>query len=170
MFSDKMNAYLNEQIKWELYSGYLYLSMSAWLAAQGLPGAASWMRVQAQEELSHAMMFYDFALERGGAVELRQIDAPALEWESVMAVFEQSLAHEQGVTARIYNLMSQAHEDKDYATATFLQWFVTEQVEEEASVQEVLQKLKLIQGAQGAMFMLDAELGKRVFTPPTAAA
>lgn len=169
MLSKTMTARLNDQIKWEMYSAYLYLAMSAWLADKGLPGCANWMRVQAQEEMAHAMKFYDFIIERGGVVALQAIDQPPATWKDVMAIFKQAQEHEGLVTARINDLANVAVKDKDHATGIFLQWFVTEQVEEEASVQDVIQKLKLIEGATGAMFMLDKELGARVFTPPAAA-
>lgn len=168
MLSEKMNAALNEQVKWELYSGYLYLSMSAYFANQGLPGASNWMRVQAQEELSHAMKFYDFILERGGAASLKAIDAPPAKWASPLKVFEESLKHERSVTARINNLMDVAMAEKDHATNIFLQWFVTEQIEEESSVGDVINKLKLVGKNGEGLLMIDKELAARVFTPPAA--
>jgi ferritin len=168
MISEKMEAAINEQIKWEMYSSYLYLSMSAHFAGEGLPGFAHWMRLQAQEELSHAMKFYDYLLERGGKVELAAIDQPPHAWSSSLEVVEETLKHEQHVTARINDLVSVAMEEKDYAANIFLQWFVEEQVEEEDSVCEVLDKLKLIGGDGAGMYMLDKEMATRVFTPPTA--
>jgi len=170
MLSDKMNLALNEQIKWELYSSYLYLSMSAYFANLGLPGAANWMRVQAQEELVHSMKFYDFILERGGSVALKAIDAPPVKWSSTIEVFEESLKHERLVTARINNLVDLAIVEKDHATNTFLHWFVTEQVEEEASVGGVLNQLKLVGKAGEGMLLIDKELGVRTFVPPAAVA
>jgi len=168
MLTKTMEKAINEQIKWEMYSGYMYLSMSAYCAVNNLPGFASWMRVQAQEELFHAMKFYDYVLERGGRLELAEIWQPPLQWESPLAVMEETLEHEQKVTARINELIDVAIAEKDHATNQFLQWFVAEQVEEEDSVGAALGKLKLI-GKDGAgMYMLDKEMAVRVFTPPVA--
>lgn len=156
---------LNEQLNAEMYSSYLYLSMSAYFSDAGLSGFANWMRIQAQEELSHAMKFYDYINERGGRVLLKQIDAPETEWESPLAAMEAVLEHEKKVTALINDLVDLAIKEKDHATNIFLQWFVTEQVEEEDSVNEVLSKLKLIGGEGNGMFIIDKELSTRVFTP-----
>jgi len=169
MIHEKMQDALNEQIKWELYSGYLYLSMSAQLARINLVGFTNWMRVQAQEELTHAMMMYDYLNERGGTVELRAVDAPPKQWESPLAVFQEVYNHEVSVTGRIYDLVDLSRELKDHATEFFLQWFVTEQMEEEASADEVVQQLKLIGKDGGGLLLMDRELGQRVFTPPAAA-
>ncbi|BBD07880.1 ferritin [Desulfovibrio ferrophilus] len=168
MLNKKMEQAINEQIKWEMYSGYLYLSMSAWCADEGLPGFAHWMRLQGQEELAHAMKFYDYVLERGGKIELQAIDKPDHQWKSALAVVEHTLEHEQHVTARINDLMSLAQEEKDHAACIFLQWFIEEQVEEEDSVGEVLHKLKLVSKDGAGMYMLDKEMATRIFTPPAA--
>lgn len=168
MLTKTMEKAINEQIQWELYSGYMYLSMSAYFADQNLPGFANWMRVQAQEELFHSMKFYDYLLERGGRVELAEIWQPPTDWKSPLAAMEETLEHERKVTARINDLVDVAIGEKDHATNQFLQWFVAEQVEEEDSVGEALGKLKLI-GKDGAgMYMLDKEMAVRVFTPPAA--
>ncbi len=164
MLSQTMNKALNEQIKWELYSGYLYLSMSAYLNGLGLDGCALWMRYQAQEELMHAMKFFDFVNSRGGQPQLAAIDAPPAEWKSPLAVFEQALEHEQHVTKRINDLVDVALGERDHATNIFLQWFVTEQVEEEEHVGGIVNKLKLVGDGGEAMFMMDKELGQRL--PP----
>lgn len=169
MLSETMNQALNDQVKWEMYSGYLYLSMSAYFAERGMGGFAQWMRVQAQEELFHAMKFYDFINERGGRVLLQPIEAPRHAWKNVLEVFEETLSHERHVTERINNLANLAQDERDHATGIFLQWFVTEQVEEEDSVNTVLGKLRMINGEGQGMLMLDAELGARVFTPPATA-
>ena len=129
MIDKRMQDALNEQIKWELYSAYLYLSMSAHLSSMNLMGFANWMRVQAQEELAHAMKFYGFIEERGGRVTLAEVGKPPVEWASPLAAFEDALGHEQGVTSRINNLVDLALSEKDHATHNFLQWFVSEQVE-----------------------------------------
>ncbi len=168
MISPIMGKALNEQINAELYSAYLYLSMAAALEDMGLPGFASWTRTQNQEETFHGMKFYDFIIERGGRVKLAAIESPPTEWKDVYTVFEEILKHEQHVTSLINRLMDTAIEQKDHATNMFLQWFVTEQVEEEANVDEVLQQLKLAKDSKGALFMLDKQMGTRTFTPPTA--
>lgn len=167
MLSDKMQHALNEQLNWELYSSYLYASMSAYFHALNLPGFSSWMRVQALEELTHAGKFFDFLNERGGRVTMKAIEGPPSEWASPQTAFEDALGHEQKVTGRINNLVNLALEEKDHATNIFLQWFVTEQVEEEDSVGGVLQQLKLIGDHPGSLFMVDRELAQRTFTMPT---
>ncbi len=161
MLSKTLQDAMNEQIKNELYSAYLYLSMSAYCEAANLPGFAHWMRVQAQEEEAHAMKFYEFIYERGGRVVLQAIDQPPVEFQSPLAVFEQTLEHEQKVTAMIHDLYALAVEEKDYASQAFLQWFVTEQVEEEASATQILETLKMIGDKGHALIMLDRQLGRR---------
>jgi ferritin len=168
MISKKIQDALNEQINAELYSAYLYLSMEAYFQSQNLPGSANWMRVQTQEELTHAMKIYDFVNERGGRVILKSIAEPQTEWQAPLAAFEAAYKHEQKVTGLINNLVNLAIEEKDHATNSFLQWFVNEQVEEESSVDQVVQKLKMVDKAPGGKFMIDTELGQRVFTPPAA--
>ncbi len=161
MLTDSMNNALNEQIKWEFFSSNLYLSMASWFAEQGMNGFAHWMLLQADEERTHAMKFFNFVLERGGKVNMTALDAPRTEWSSPLDVFEDGLKHEVEVTRRINELMTTAMGDKDHATSIFLQWFVTEQVEEEDSFGEVLAKLKLIGENGEGLFMLDKELGSR---------
>jgi ferritin len=168
MIKEKIQDALNEQINAELYSSYLYLSMSAYFESINLKGFASWMRVQTQEELVHAMKFYDYLIERGGKVVLSSIESPPTEWSSPLAIFENAYQHEQKVTGLINDLVDLAIAEKDHATNIILQWFVSEQVEEEASADEVVQKIKLMGDARGGIFMLDRELAQRVFTPPTA--
>jgi ferritin len=170
MVKKKIEAALNKQCNAELYSSYLYLSMSAYFQSINLPGFANWMRVQTQEELVHAMKFYDFINERGGRVTLQKIDSPPTKWASPLNAFESAYKHEQKVTGLINDLVNLAVGEKDHATNIFLQWFVTEQVEEEASADEVVQKLKLVGKDSGGLFMLDGEMGQRVFTPPAASA
>ena len=166
MLIEHIQAALNDQLNAELYSSYLYLSMSAYFEDRGLPGFAKWMKAQSQEENVHGMKIYDHINERGGKVLLKAIDAPPTEWDSPLAVREATLAHEQKVTGLINGLVDLAMEERDHATYNFLQWFVDEQVEEEDSVGGVLNQLRLA-GEQGnALFMLDRELGQRVFTPP----
>jgi len=166
MISGKMQEALNEQINAEMYSAYLYLSMSAYFESENLAGFANWMNIQVREEMTHAMKLYSYVHERLGRVTLKAIDGPPADWKSSLDAFEAVFAHEQKVTGLINELMNLAIEEKDHAAKGFLQWFVDEQVEEEASADEVVQKIKLMKDMPGAMFMLDKELGQRVFNPP----
>jgi ferritin len=168
MLNNDMEKALNAQVNAEMYSAYLYLSMSAYFQSKSLGGFASWMRVQAQEEMVHAMKLYDFINERGGRVILEPIEAPPTGWDSPLATLEAVYEHEQKVTGLINELVDLALEKHDHATNIFLQWFVSEQVEEEDSANDVVEKIKLIGDARGGLFMLDRELGQRVFTPPAA--
>ncbi|MCK5309016.1 MAG: ferritin [Thermoplasmata archaeon] len=166
--SKKMEKAINGQINAEMYSSYLYLSMAADLNNKALAGFSNWMKIQAQEELYHAMKLYDFVLERGGSVTLDTIEAPQTEWKSPLAIFQAAYKHELLVTSLINKLMDLAIKEKDHATNNFLQWYVKEQVEEEASADEIVQKIKLI-GSQGnGIFMLDKEMAARppLFTFP----
>jgi ferritin len=168
MLSEKMQEALNTQINKELYSSYLYLSMAAWCESVNLSGFANWMTIQAREEVSHAEKFFGYLNERGGRVLLQPIEGPPTEWNSVREVFEQVLEHEQLVTSLINGLVKLARSEDDYASEAFLQWFVSEQVEEEASASAAVEKLKLAGDRGGGLFMLDREMGTRVFTPPAA--
>ncbi len=161
-----MEEALNKQVNAEFYSAYLYLAMAAYFESIDLAGCAKWMYAQTQEEMVHGMKIYDFINERGGRVKLEAIEAPQVEWESPLAVFEHAYSHEQHVTSLINDLMNLAIEEKDHATQIFLQWFVTEQVEEEASANEVVQKLKLAGASSGGLFMVDRELGQRQMPIP----
>jgi ferritin len=169
MLSEKMEQALNKQVNAELYSAYLYLSMAAYFHSINLNGFATWMTVQNLEETAHAMKFYHFINERGGCIWLEAIDKPATKWSSPLDVFEETLKHEEKVTGLINNLVDLAIAERDHATNAFLQWFITEQVEEEASANEVIQNLKLAGSDPNSLFMLDREMGTRVFTPPAAA-
>ena len=166
MINEKMAQALNKQINAELYSAYLYFSMAAHFESVNLPGFAHWMRIQTQEELMHAMKIYDFVNERGGRVILKAIEQPPVEWKSPLAVFEATCKHEQKVTGLINELVNLAIEEKDHATNAFLQWFINEQVEEEKSASDIVGKLKLIEANPEGMYMLDKEMGQRIFTPP----
>ena len=166
MISKKIEKALNEQVNAELFSAYLYLSMEAYFKSMNLNGFANWMRVQTQEEISHAMKIYEFINERGGRITLKAIDGPETEWDSPLVVFKAVYEHEQKVTSLINDLVNLAIEEKDHATNTFLQWFVNEQVEEESSADDMVQQLKMMEKAPGGLFMLDRELAQRVFTPP----
>ncbi len=167
MISKKMQDALNEQVAAEFYSAYLYLSMSAYLESIDLPGFANWMRVQYQEEVTHAEKIFDHVIERDGRAIVKAWEAPPSEWKSALDVFETAYAHEQKVTSLINDLVDLALSEKDYATQVFLQWFVNEQVEEEASAKAIVQQLKLLGDSKGGLFQVDRELGRRVFTPPT---
>jgi len=168
MLSKKMDQALNEQIKWEYYSAYLYLSLSSYFSNLGLPGFANWMDVQFQEEQFHARKMFDYVNSKGGRVLLQPIDAPENAWKTPLEAFQFALNHEYQVTKRINDLVTLAQKENDHASAIFLQWFVTEQVEEEANFGDTVSKLKLV-GDGGGLFMLDRELATRVFVPPTAA-
>jgi len=166
MLNKKLEAAFNGQMNAEMYSAYLYLSMSAYFASTGMAGFSNWMRVQAQEEMVHAMKFFDHVNERGGKVTLKAIEGPETTWPSAVAAFEHVYEHEQKVTGLINDLMNLAIDEKDHASRSFLQWFVDEQVEEEDSASTVLDRLKLIGDSGNGLFMMDRELGTRVFTPP----
>ena len=156
-----MQEALNRHANAEFYSSYLYLSMSAYFQSINLTGFAHWMRVQAREELAHAMKFYEHVVERGGRVSLQAVEAPTSQWDSPLAAFEDAYRHEQKVTGLINQLVDEAVQTRDHATNAFLQWFVSEQVEEEASVNAIVQKLRLVGDAPGGLFMVDHELGER---------
>ncbi len=167
MISKKIEKAFNDQINAETYSAYLYWSMSAALEGMNLPGFANWMRVQAQEEMTHAAKFFSYLIERGGTVKLAAIDGPPTEWKDAEAIVKNVVKHEEHVTGLINGLMDLVLSEKDHAAAMFLQWFVSEQVEEEASAQEVLGKLKIAGSTSPALYMLDKEMAQRVFVPPT---
>jgi ferritin len=156
-----MQEALNRHTNAELYSSYLYLSMCAYFQSVSLTGFAHWMRVQAREELAHALKFYDHVIERGGRATLQPVEAPPSQWDSPLAAFEDVYRHEQKVTGLINQLVDEAVQTTDHATNNFLQWFVSEQVEEEASADAIVQKLKLVGDAAGGLFMIDRELAQR---------
>jgi len=158
---EKMEQALNEQIREELDSAYLYLSMATYFHDQGLDGMAKWMRVQASEEYGHAMRIFDHIVERGGRVTLFALSEPAREWGSPQAAFQAAYQHEKYITGKISKLVELSSELKDYATAVMLQWFVDEQVEEEASTLKIVQALERIGKSGSGLVMLDRELGKR---------
>ena len=164
--TERMEEALNKQLNAELYSAYMYFSMTAWFEAMNLDGFASWMKAQALEEVEHAMKFYNFINERGGRVRLMPIEGPPTDWDSPVDVFEAAYKHEQYVTSLINDLVNLALEEKDHATQIFLQWFVTEQVEEEASFSSILEKLRMVGESPGPLFMMDRELGQRQVNLP----
>ncbi|MEA1949854.1 MAG: ferritin [Planctomycetota bacterium] len=157
----EMQDAINKQINAELFSSYLYLSMSSYFESKDLPGMAAWMRVQAQEEVSHAMKFFDFVNERRGRVVLDGVGTPKTDWDSPLEAFEDAFKHECGISARIDSLVDIATEHKDHATANFLQWFVAEQVEEEATVDAIVARLRMFGDHSMGLVMLDKELAGR---------
>lgn len=170
MLKTTVEQALNKQINGELYSAYLYLAMSTHLQSLNYIGGASWFRVQAQEEMSHVMKLYDYVMERGGKAELTAIEAPPAEWESPLAAFEAAYQHELHVSGLINKLVDLAIKESDHATNNMLQWFVAEQVEEEASANEIVQKLKLAGNDGGGLLIIDQELAGRTLTLPAAEA
>jgi len=161
MINESVEEALNAQTNAEMYSAYLYLSMSASLSDKGLSGMAHWMRKQAEEEMEHAMKIYDYVIESGGKVILSDIAATPDQWDSAVEVFEHVYAHEQKVTGMIHGLVDLASVEKDHATQNFLQWFVKEQVEEEDHSREILDKARLIGNNGPGLFVLDRDLGQR---------
>jgi len=168
MLKEKMLTALNEQINAEQYSAFLYLSMSSWFHDKGLPGFTNWMYIQYQEELTHANKLFNYVVERGEKPVLKAIDQMPVEWDGIIEIYEATLKHEQLITSLIDNLVDVAIEVRDHATQSFLQWFVDEQVEEEANVTEILDNLKLINGQGNGIFMLDREMRGRAFVDTTA--
>ena len=168
MMKENVQKAFNEQINAELFSAYLYMSMGGYFNSIGMPGAANWMRVQALEEMTHAEKLANHLQERNARVILTAIDAPQIDWKGAKDAFDEVLVHEQKVTALINDLMDISISEKDHAAAMFLQWFVSEQVEEEASAQAVIDQIALAGDGKGGMLMVDKELGQRVFTPPVA--
>ncbi len=162
----KMEKALNRQVNAEMYSSYLYLAMESYFQSISLSGFAKWMRGQVQEEMYHGMKIYDYVHERGGRAQFDAIAKPETEWSSPLAAFEHILAHEQGVTQLINNLIDVALDVRDHAAKAFLDWFIIEQVEEEATVGEIVDRLRLIGDDSSGLFLLDSELAKRVFTLP----
>jgi ferritin len=161
MLSKAVQDAMNEQIKNELYSAYIYLSMSAYYESLNLPGFAHWMRLQAQEEVEHAIKFFDHINDRGGRVELMAIDAPPIEFDSPLAAFKMAYEHEQKVTGMIHKLYKLAIQENDFPAQSMLQWFVDEQVEEEKSALEVVEQLEMVGEHKMGLFMVDRELGQR---------
>jgi len=166
MIDKKMQDALNDQVNAELFSAYLYYAMVYYFEDKNLTGFAKWMRVQALEEVTHAQKLAAFVAERGGRPEMRALEAPDNQWDSPLAAFEAAYKHECYISDRINKLVDLARELSDHATYNMLQWFVSEQVEEEASADDVVQKLRLVEGSGQGLFMIDQELGLRVFTLP----
>ena len=169
MIKKPLENALNEQINAEFHSAYIYLSMSSYFLSVGLGGYANWMRVQYQEELAHATRFFDYVNERGGRVKLSPIQEVQVDFTGIVDAFEKTLEHEQVVTGMIDHLMDLAIQESDHATKSFLQWFVDEQVEEEANVEQILNNLRLINGEGQGLLMMDREMQTRIFVNPFAA-
>lgn len=169
MISEKLMNELNVQVKHELFSSNLYLSMASYCADEDLMGFANFFRVQAEEEKFHAMKFFDYIIERNGRAKISALDEPKSDFSSILDAFEHAYEHEQFVTKRIYTLMDLAMEEREHATISFLKWFIDEQVEEESMFNGLVKKLQRIGDNANALYMLDAELAQRAFTPPVAA-
>lgn len=167
MISKKLEKAINDQINRELFSEYLYTSMQAWFANENLDGFANWMEVQSKEEHFHAMKFFNYLIERGGKVVLQAIEKPETNFGNPLKAFKMALEHEQYITKNINNLMDIAIKENDHASRSFLQWYVDEQVEEEASAEKIVSRLTMLGDHMHGIFMLDSELGKRVFVETT---
>jgi len=166
MLSKKMEKMINDQMSFEIYSGYIYLAMGAYMDSLDLPGFANWMKVQWEEEFFHAKRMYAYLVGRGGRPSFAVVPVPPVEWKSVKAAFEHALEHERIVTGRINDIMTAAIKENDHATSSFYKWFVDEQVEEESNVQTIIKQLKLMNESGQGMFMMDKDLAARVFVPP----
>lgn len=165
MVSKELETAINKQINAEFWSAYLYLSMSAHFAHEGLPGFANWFKVQFQEEQDHAVKFMNYLISKGNKVELTPIEKVDTSWDSLLKAFQDTLNHERVVTSLINNLVSIARKENDYATENMLQWFVNEQVEEEETAQAMIDSLKLIGSNGFGIYTMDKELGQRSYTP-----
>lgn len=161
MIKEKILKVLNKQINEELYSSYLYLSMSTYFSSLNFDGFAKWMRMQSAEEYGHGMKIYDYVLQRNGKVVLTKIETPKAVWKSPLEVFQETLKHEQHISASINNIVNLAIQEKDHATSQFFQWFIGEQVEEEANASNILEKMKMVGDNKSGLFMLDREFGQR---------
>lgn len=168
-FKKSVEEILNKQINAEFWSAYLYLSMSSYLAQKGLTGFANWMRVQYQEEVSHALKIFDYVIARGGNVKLEPIAAVETDWKGIKEIFDSTYEHECKVTDMIHNCYEVALKERDHATANMLQWFIDEQAEEEESALEIIDKLKMVGDNGAALYMMDKELGARTFVEATQA-
>lgn len=165
MISTKIADLLNTQITDEQYAAQYYLSMSAWFSAQDLDGIAHYFRMQSKEELMHADKMFDYLNDVGAEIRLGPIEQPPYEFENATFIFEKALAHEKIITKGIFNILKNANDEGDFATVSFLQWFVTEQVEEEANASQLVTKIKMVSENPSALYLFDQELGQRVFDP-----
>jgi len=167
MISKKMSDRINEQINREMFSGYLYLAMAARMQEAGYKGVGNWLTIQYHEEMFHAMRMYAYLQDQGAAVELKAMAKPDFKDQTVKEVFEHALEHEKGVTKSIHEIMAQAIEEKDFATQSFIKWYVDEQVEEEKNASEILQTIDLVGNSAQGVFLLNIELGKRKLGVPS---
>jgi ferritin len=165
MLTKNVEACMNDQLQKELQSAYVYLGMSAWAESQSLPGTAAWLRRQFQEEQDHAMRFYNFIIDRGAAVKLQQLDAPPTNYKSLLDVFETALEHERAVTKSINDLYALVAKEQDFASQAWLDWFATEQVEEEKTVMQIVDDLRRIGNDGNGIFILDKDLANRLPAP-----
>lgn len=161
MIKEKVLKILNKQINEELFSSYSYLSMSNYFSSLNLDGFANWMRLQSQEEYAHGMKIYDYVLQRDGKVVLTKIETPKATWKSPLEVFQETLKHERHISSCINNIVTLANQEKDHATSNFFQWFISEQVEEEANAVNIVEKVKMVGDNKSGLFMLDREMGQR---------
>ncbi len=167
MLKKKIEVALNNQLNNEFYSAYLYISMAGYFEHMSLAGFSNWMKVQYQEENSHTMKFFRYINERGGKVVLKGVKVPPSSWKSPLNVFELTLKHEEEVTENINELLDISMKEKDHATTNFLQWYIEEQVEEEANVSNIIAQLKMIKGSNESLFLLDKDLAQRTFIDTT---
>ena len=165
MITDKIAKLINEQITKEQYAAQYYLSMSAWFSSKDLDGIANYFRVQSKEELMHADKMFDYLNDVGGEIVIGEIPKPPHEFESAIDIFEKALEHEKIVTKSIFNIVKNANDESDFATTSFLQWFINEQVEEEASASQYVTKIKMVSDNPSALYLFDQELAQRVFNP-----
>lgn len=166
MLSEKLLKAINDQVNFEFYSSYTYLAMAAFAESLDLSGFANFFKVQAEEELFHAMKFYDYIFQKDGMVKLEQIPEPSNDYKDIVDVFQKGYEHEQLVTSRIYKIADIASDEREHATMSLLNWFIDEQVEEENTFNSLLKKVKRCENNPAALYMLDDELAARVFTPP----
>ena len=167
MISEKIAKAINEQIAKEQFAAQYYLSMSAWFYKNDLDGIANYFRVQCKEELLHADKMFDYLNNVGGEIILESVEKPPYDFKNATEIFERALEHEKLVTKSIFNIMKMANEESDFATISFLQWFVNEQVEEEASASQLVTKIKMVSDNPSALYLFDQELSQRVFVPDT---
>ncbi len=165
MITTKIAKLINDQIAKEQYAAQYYLSMSAWFSAQDLDGIANYFRVQSKEELMHADKMFDYMIDVGAEIILSKVEKPPHKFENATEIFEKALEHEKIVTKSIFNILKNANDEGDFATVSFLQWFVNEQVEEEANASQLVTKIKMVCENPSALYLFDQELSQRVFNP-----
>lgn len=165
MIGKKLNDAMNEQIKNELESYYIYLSMAAWLHSKALDGMGHWMRVQAHEEMLHAMKFFNHLIDRGGKVALKDLKQLKVQWKSPREVFQDAFEHEKFISKKINDLMSIARQEKEYASEPLLAWFTDEQIEEESNANKITEQLEMVGADKSGLLMLDRELAARAYPP-----